>query len=93
MEDENEMATESPGLVAGQSGAGGGYRHDSDIRVLFLGDEGVGKTSIIATIVTDTFPKDAQKMFRTVTISPDLYLLPDNNNAILVDSDASKGGE
>ena len=27
------------------------------IRVLFLGDEGVGKTSIIVTLISDTFPK------------------------------------
>ena len=27
------------------------------IRVLFLGDEGVGKTSIIVTLISDNFPK------------------------------------
>ena len=52
--------------------------------------EGVGKTSIIHTIVTDTFPKDVKKQFQTVTISPDLYLLPNNNATVLVDSSASK---
>jgi len=36
---------------------------NNEIRVLFLGDEGVGKTSIIHTIVTDTFPKDVKKQF------------------------------
>jgi len=63
---------------------------NNEIRVLFLGDEGVGKTSIIHTIVTDTFPKDVKKQFQTVTISPDLYLLPNNNATVLVDSDKSK---
>lgn len=62
----------------------------NEIRVLFLGDEGVGKTSIIHTIVTDNFPKDVPKVFKTVTISPDLYLLPNNNNTVLVDSSPSK---
>jgi GTPase SAR1 family protein len=53
--------------------------------------EGVGKTSIIKTIVTDNFPKGhVEKIFRTVTISPDLYLLPNNNNTILVDSSSNK---
>ena len=27
------------------------------IRVLFLGDEGVGKTSIIVTLISEIFPK------------------------------------
>ena len=55
--------------------------------------EGVGKTSIIKTIVTDNFPKIVEKVFRTVTISPDLYLLPNNNNTILVDSSSNKSHE
>lgn len=56
--------------------------------------EGVGKTSIITTIVTDTFPKAVPKLFKSaVTISPDLYLLPENNNTILIDSSAQKSAE
>jgi len=56
--------------------------------------EGVGKTSIITTIVTDTFPKEVPKLFMSdVTISPDLYLLPNQNNTILVDSSATKSSE
>ena len=55
--------------------------------------EGVGKTSIVHTIVTDTFPKDVKKQFQTVTISPDLYLLPNNHPTVLVDSSASKSAE
>lgn len=65
----------------------------AEIRVLFLGDEGVGKTSIIQTIVTDTFPKVVPKVFKTVNISPDLYLLPNNNDTVLVDSSSSKKDE
>ena len=66
---------------------------NNEIRVLFLGDEGVGKTSIITTIVTDTFPKEVPKVFQSaVTISPDLYVLPNRNNTVLIDS-ASKGNE
>ena len=33
------------------------------------------------------------KIFKTVTISPDLYILPNNNNTILVDSSASQAYE
>jgi GTPase SAR1 family protein len=56
--------------------------------------EGVGKTSIITTIVTDTFPKAVPKLFKSaVTISPDLYLLPNHNNTVLVDSSAQKSAE
>ena len=54
----------------------------------------MGKTSIIKTIVTDTFPKEVPKVFPApVTISPDLYLLPNHNNTVLVDSSASKQHE
>lgn len=67
--------------------------NQNEIRVVFIGDEGVGKTSIIHTIVTDTFPKHVEKVFKTVTISPDLYLLPNNNNTILVDTSSSKASE
>ena len=61
---------------------------------IFYNVEGVGKTSIITTIVTDTFPKEVPKLFMSdVTISPDLYLLPNQNNTILVDSSATKSSE
>ena len=63
-----------------------------EIRVLFLGDSGVGKTSIIHTIVMESFPKNVERIFQTVTISPELYLLPNNTNTVLVDSDASETG-
>ncbi|MFM7854995.1 MAG: hypothetical protein ACKO96_24485, partial [Flammeovirgaceae bacterium] len=53
------------------------FMAENNIRILFLGDEGVGKTSIITTIVTDTFPKEVPKLFMSaVTISPDLYQMP-----------------
>ena len=66
----------------------------NEIRVLFLGDESVGKTSIITTIVTDTFPKEVPKVFQSaVTISPDLYVLPNRNNTVLIDSNSSRETE
>lgn len=43
--------------------------------------------------MTDTFPKNADKVFKTVTISPDLYMLPNNNNTVLVDSSTAKESE
>lgn len=65
------------------------------VRILFINlIEGVGKTSIITTIVTDTFPKEVPKVFQSpVIISPDLYLLPNHNNTVLIDSSASKQSE
>lgn len=66
----------------------------NEIRVLFLGDESVGKTSIITTIVTDTFSKEVPKVFQSaVTISPDLYVLPNRNNTVLIDSNSSREAE
>jgi len=68
--------------------------NNNEIRVLFLGDESVGKTSIITTIVTDTFPKEVPKVFQSaVTISPDLYVLPNRNNTVLIDSSSSREAE
>ena len=63
------------------------------IRVLFLGDEGVGKTSIIVTLISDNFPKNVQKTYHPVTISPDHYLLPSNVYTQLIDSSSSKLNE
>ena len=42
--------------------------HDNEIRVLFVGDKGVGKTSIIHYIVTDIFPKNVERTFKTTTL-------------------------
>ena len=61
--------------------------------LFILSLEGVGKTSIITTIVTDTFPKEVPKVFKSVTISPDLYFLPNQNNTILIDSSTQKSAE
>jgi len=58
-----------------------------------MGDEGVGKTSIIHYIVTDMFPKNVKKMFKTTTLDSDLFLLDTNINTTLVDSSASKAHE
>jgi hypothetical protein len=44
--------------------------------------------------VTEVFPKKVQKLFMVeVTLSPDLYLLPNNKNTILVDSSSEKAAE
>ena len=58
-----------------------------------MGDESVGKTSIIHFIVTDMFPKNVKKIFKTTTLDSDLFLLETNINTVLVDSSASKAHE
>ena len=63
------------------------------IRVLFLGDEGVGKTSIILTLISDTFPRQVQKTFHPVTISPNHYMMPNKNFTQLIDSSSRKEDE
>ena len=55
--------------------------------------EGVGKTSIIVTLISDSFPKQVQKTYHPVTISPDHYLLPNNVCTQLIDSSSSKNDE
>ena len=38
----------------------------------------------------ESFPKEPTKLFKQVIISPELYLLPNNTNTKLIDSDASE---
>ena len=55
-----------------------------------MGDEGVGKTSIIHSIVTERFPKNVNKTFKTTVLDSDLYLLETDIKTVLVDSSTSK---
>lgn len=48
--------------------------------------ENVGKTSIIVTIVSDSFPRLVNKTYHPVIISPDMYMLPINTPTVLLDS-------
>jgi len=57
--------------------------------LLIISSEGVGKTSIIVTLISDTFPRQVQKTYHPVTISPDHYLLPSNVYTQLIDSSSS----
>jgi mitochondrial Rho GTPase 1 len=52
--------------------------------------EGVGKTSIIVTLISETFPRQVQSTFHPVTISPDQFLLPSNVYTQLIDTSSSK---
>lgn len=52
--------------------------------------EGVGKTSIIITIASETFPRTVSKTYHPVIISPDLYMLPINNSTVLIDSSCNE---
>jgi len=77
---------------------GGGQVEDArknvnKIRVLFLGDEGVGKTSIIVTLISDNFPRMVHKTYHPVTISPDHYLLPNKVYTQLIDTSTLKQDE
>lgn len=49
--------------------------------------EGVGKSSIIITLASETFPRTLkEKTYHPVIISSDLYMLPINTSTILLDS-------
>jgi len=48
--------------------------------------EGVGKTSMIITIVSETFPRTVMKTYHPVNLSQELYMLPIDTNTVLVDS-------
>jgi hypothetical protein len=55
--------------------------------------EGVGKTSIILTLVSENFPRMVTKVTHPALISPDLYMLPINASALLVDSSSDRNDE
>lgn len=57
-----------------------------NIRILFLGDEGVGKTSIISTIKSESFPKNPPKKLPPICIPPDVFVQCKNINTLLLDS-------
>ena len=45
---------------------------------------------MIHYIVTDLFPKNVRKMFKTTALDCDVYLLETNIKTVLVDSSTSK---
>jgi Ras family protein T1 len=55
--------------------------------------EGVGKTSIIITIVSETFPRQVSKTYHPVILSSDLYMLPINTSTVLLDSSSAREDE
>ena len=57
-----------------------------EIRILVLGDEGVGKTSIISTIMSETFPKHPSKKLPPVCIPPDMFVQYKDISTVLLDS-------
>ncbi len=57
-----------------------------EIRILVLGDEGVGKTSIISTIMSESFPKNPPKKIPPVCIPPDMFVQYKDISTVLLDS-------
>lgn len=55
--------------------------------------EGVGKTSIILTIVSEQFPRQVPKKYQRVQVSSDLYMLPTNTLTSLIDSSTAREDE
>jgi len=74
--------------VAKRAGNNPAEKRD-EIRVLFLGDNQVGKTSIIHYIVTDMFPNKVRKMFST-GLDTDLFLLETDIKTVLIDSSTQR---
>lgn len=57
-----------------------------NIRIWFVGDEGVGKTSIISTIMSESFPKNPPKKIPPVCMPPDIFLQYRQINTLLLDT-------
>ena len=53
----------------------------------------MGKTSIIITLVSETFPRVVNKTYHPVVISPELYMLPISTSTVLQDSSSAKEDE
>lgn len=54
----------------------------------------MGKTSIIITVVSETFPRGSvAKTYHPVILSSDLYMLPASTQTVLIDSSPAKEDE
>lgn len=58
-----------------------------DVRILFVGDEGVGKSTIITTLIKESYVPNVQHIVPEVTIPPEVT--PENVTTYIVDSSAS----
>ncbi|KAF9978524.1 ERMES complex Ca(2+)-binding regulatory GTPase gem1 [Actinomortierella ambigua] len=56
----------------------------NDVRILLLGDEGVGKSTLITTLIKESFVANVQHVIPEVTIPPEVT--PDNITTHIVDS-------
>ncbi|XP_022650471.1 mitochondrial Rho GTPase 1-like [Varroa jacobsoni] len=56
----------------GQSMGGGQRSSKSDVRILLVGDPGVGKTSLILSLVSEEFPEDVPPRAEEITIPADV---------------------
>lgn len=58
-----------------------------DVRILFVGDEGVGKSTIITTLIKESYVPNVQHIVPEVTIPPEVT--PENVTTYIVDSSPS----
>ena len=49
-----------------------GGSHRRGVRILLLGDQGVGKTSLILSLVSEEFPEQVPPRAEEITIPPDV---------------------
>jgi len=56
------------------------------IRIVFLGDKGVGKTSLITTLISDSFPEQVDAVIAPVILPPEMYVQTHDVSTILIDS-------
>jgi len=54
-----------------------------EVRILLVGDSGVGKTSLIFSLVSEEFPEEVPSKAEEITIPPDVT--PERVNTQIVD--------
>ena len=54
-----------------------------DVRILLVGDPGVGKTSLIYSLISEEFPENVPPRADEITIPPDVT--PEKVNTIIAD--------
>lgn len=77
--------------AAASSGAGGNFGGRTSVRVAVIGDQGTGKSSLIVSVATESFPENVPKLVPPTRLPADYY--PDRVPITIIDTSSRCGDE